>query len=62
MLRILSGLREVRICILEHRILVSMPKLFLQSNIAGSFVIFCFGRTLRSILVRLILYHESTFC
>lgn len=61
MLGVLTGLREIRVCILDHRILVSMSELLLQANVARRLMILCFCRALRCILVTLVLCHESAF-
>ena len=46
------GFREVRVRILQHRILIAMPELLLQANVSGSLVIFGFRGALRGILIR----------
>ena len=62
MLRILSRLREIRICILQHRILIAMAQLSLQTNVALALMIFRFDCALCQILIGFVLWHESTFC
>ena len=57
MLRILSRLGEIRICILDQGILVAMSELILQAAMAGIFAIVSFDRTLRGILIWRILCH-----
>jgi len=51
MFRILPGLRKIGIGILQHRILIAMPQLFLHPNIPGSRVLFAFHGTLGAILI-----------
>src|SRR5579872_2901717 len=59
--RILSGLREIRVRILQHGILIAVPELSLQAGIALSLVVFRLGRALLQILIRVIVSHDSTF-
>jgi len=61
MLRILSQLGEIGICIFQHRVLIAMAQLSLQAIIAGNVMVFSFGGTLRKILIRFVLSHDSAF-
>ena len=60
MLGVLAGLREIGISTFDHWILIPMPELLLQTNVAWDLVIFGFSRALRSILIVRGLYHDST--
>ncbi len=51
MFRILTRLRKIGIRILQHRILIAMPQLFLHPNISGNRVIFDFNGPLGDILI-----------
>ena len=57
-LRIFSGLRKIRVRILQHRVLIAVPELLLHPNIPGNIVVFGLNRTLRRILVEMILWHD----
>lgn len=60
MLRVVAGLREIRVCVFQHRILIAMPKLFLQSDVPRNFMILGLHRALRQILVNFPLLHQCT--
>ena len=58
MFGILSGLRKVRIRVFQHRVLIAVSKLLLQSNIAWDLVIFSFGGAFRGVLIRYVMRHD----
>jgi len=57
---ILSGLRKIRICILQHRVLIAMPELLLQADVAFAFMVLSFCGALRSILIVRAIWHDET--
>ena len=59
MLGILPGLRKIGIRILQHGILITMSKLFLQADVPWDLVILRFCGALRSVLVKSV-WHDST--
>jgi hypothetical protein len=58
--RILPGLGKIRVCIFQHRILVAMPKLFLQSDVPRFLVILSFGSALGGVLIVRVIWHDET--
>jgi hypothetical protein len=60
MFGILPGLGKIRVRILQHRILIAMPKLFLQSDIPRRFVVLSFGGALRSVLIDFMCHDETS--
>jgi len=60
MLGILPWLRKIRICILQHFVLIAVAELLLEANIPGLFMILGLFSTLHCILIRRIVRHEST--
>ncbi len=59
MLGILAGLRKIRIGIFQHRILIAVSELSLQSNVTRNVMIFSFGRAFCGVLILLALRHDS---
>ena len=58
MLRVLAWLWKIRVRVLDHRILIPMSQLSLQSWIARNLVIFRFLRTFDEILIYRLLCHD----
>jgi len=59
MFGVLPGLREIRVRVLQHRVLIAMTKLFLQSDIPRHLVVLSFGGALRSVLIDF-MWHDET--
>jgi hypothetical protein len=59
-LGILSWLGKIRICTFQDRVLIAVPKLFLQANVTLALVIFGFHGAFGNILIRFPFNHEST--
>jgi hypothetical protein len=59
---VLTGFGKISISAFDQRILIPMPKLLLQTDVAWDLVIFGFSCALRSVLVIRGLYHSSTSC
>ena len=51
MFGILPGFGKIGVRILQHRVLIAMPKLFLQANIPRILVILSFRGALRCVLI-----------
>jgi hypothetical protein len=60
MLRILSRLWKIGVRILQHGILIAVPKLSLHADVPGAIMILGLNRALRQILIDFILRHDST--
>jgi hypothetical protein len=60
MLWILPGLGKIGVRILQHRVLVSMPELFLEADIAWDLVILSLRGPLRCVLIVGAIDHDST--
>ena len=60
--RILAGLGKIGIRVLQHRILITMPQLFLQADVPCTVMILRLYRAFRQILVEFFVCHESTSC
>ena len=59
MFGVLPGLGKIRVCVFQHRILIAMTKLFLQSDIPRHLVVLSFGGALRSVLIDF-MWHDET--
>jgi hypothetical protein len=57
---ILPRFGKIGVRILQHRILIAMPKLFLEANIARDFMVLGFRGPFRRILIVGAVFHEST--
>lgn len=51
MFGILPRFGKIGVCILQHRVLIAMPKLFLQAHIPRILVVLSFRGTLRRVLI-----------
>lgn len=60
MLRVVARFGEIRVCVLQHRVLIAMAQLFLQADVPRHFMILRFHRALCQILVNFPLLHECT--
>ena len=60
MLRVLAGLGKIGVRVLQHRILIAMPQLFLQANVSCNLMILRLDRAFRQILVNFFLRHICT--
>ena len=59
-LRVLPRLREVGIRVFQHRVLIPVSELTLQSYVSWRLMVFRFNGTLRRILIRTVLRHDFT--
>jgi len=57
---ILPRFGKIGVRILQHRVLIAMPKLFLEANIARDFMVLGFRGPFRRILIVGAVFHEST--
>ncbi len=60
MFGILPRFGKIGVRILQHGVLIAMPKLFLQTDITGDLVVLGFRGTLRGILIGRAVWHDST--
>jgi hypothetical protein len=58
MLRIQPRLGKIRVCVFQQRILISMSKLFLQSDIPLRLVMLDFARALLPVLIGCEMQHD----
>ena len=51
---------KIGVCIFQNRVLIAVPKLFLQTHIPGFLVVLTFSGTLRRILIGRAMWHLET--
>ena len=59
MFGVLPGLGEIRIRLFQHRVLIAMPELFLQTDVSGNLVILGLSGAFGCILVDYLMGHDE---